>query len=726
MIAFAEYLLKVVLCSAIFTGYYWIALRNKLFHEWNRFYLLTAVLVSLTLPFVKITVFNSKEQKSEPVYEVIKTITTDERWFEPSTEFATSVTQSFLTAETISIALYLLISFIALLTLLITVFKISRLYRQYNKWKIQNIVFVDTDAKGTPFSFLNYIFWNSSIDLHSTHGQQIFAHEMVHVKQKHSWDKLLMSIVMIVFWSNPFFWLIKKELSMIHEFIADRKSLKDGDTAAFAAMILAAAFPGYIMPFTNAFFYSPVKRRLLMITKLNNPKVGYISRLLLLPLLIVLFVAFAVKTKTITNDSITKFTKPFTVVIDAGHGYQNNGSLHGGKGVNGVTEDDICLSIAKKFEQLNKDENLKLIFTRTDKNFIENKDRIKKTENSNADLLISIHANLAPKIKQGNSYIENPTNGFELYTPTSEHLLFNESVSLGSAIINEMKNIIMIREPGIKQRKTGVYILTASPCPAVLLECGFISNTRDAAFLNDEKNQEKIAEAVLKAIEKYANNQQQKPIIQKDSLPEITKGGLITSGPDDYLILIDSLVIIRGADYQASIPLIIMNGKPATLKQLKGKTYKVKFAEFYPANDPETVKKFGNGTIGGAQVLYGATEIERPASLKQTMKMNEMESTVFVKAEKEPVFPGGEAGWNLYIQSKLNQEPSLKNDETCEVEFIVSSDGIIKDAKIISAPASRIAQICIDAVVNGPKWKPASQNGREVNFMMRKKITFKL
>ncbi len=296
MIAFAEYLLKVILCSALLTGYYWFALRNKLFHAWNRFYLLASVVIAIGLPFVKITYLQKEQQQIQPAYQVLQTLTTDEVWFEEATTTAT-VKQSFFSAENISIGLYLFVSFITLIILLIAIFRIIRMIKKYQHWKINNLVFVDTDARGTPFSFLRFVFWNREIDFHSEQGQQIFAHELVHVKQKHSWDKLFINTVLIIFWSNPFFWLIRKELTMIHEFIADQQSVKDHDTASFAAMILATAFPGYNMPLTNPFFYSPVKRRLLMLTKLQNPKIGYISRLLLLPLLTFLVVACSVKTK---------------------------------------------------------------------------------------------------------------------------------------------------------------------------------------------------------------------------------------------------------------------------------------------------------------------------------------------------------------------------------------------------------------------------------------------
>lgn len=524
MTAFAEYLLKVIICSGILTGYYWLALRNKLFHSWNRYYLLAAVIISLLLPFVKINFITEPQPENLPAYTILQTVTTNDVWFPEQT----AAKPEIVTKEQVSFLLYLLVSIALFITLIITLLRIKKLITAYEHWKMKDLIFVDTDAKGTPFSFLRYIFWNREIDFESAQGQQIFKHELIHVKEKHSIDKLFLQLVLIVFWINPFFWIIRKELTMIHEFIADRKSVKDSDASALAAMILTAAYPGHTLSLTNPFFYSPIKRRLLMLSKLQNPKVGYISRLLLLPLLTILFTAFAIKIKEDDrSSSIPRLEKQLTVVIDAGHGFRTNGTRHGALGLNGISEDEIALAITKKIQQLNTDKNLKLIFTRNDEKFVETNERVKIAEENKADLFISIHASFVPTLKKDGKEVENPANGFELYIARDGIANVPASRELGSAIINEMKSVVSIREPGIKQRQMGIYVLTALQCPSVLLECGFISNSKDLAFLTNEKNQEKIAEAVLKGIVNYAkgnrNSTQHQNINEpknSDTIPE--------------------------------------------------------------------------------------------------------------------------------------------------------------------------------------------------------------
>ncbi len=289
MITFAWYLLKVIICSGILFGYYYIALRNKAFHRWNRFYLLATIVISLIVPVMKINIFSQKGT----VVQMLQTISYGD---EVVVEYSRN--NNFqLTTENITEGAYLLFSAIFLFIFFLSLYKIIRLKKKYPETKIEDITFLNTDAKGTPFSFFKSIFWNKEIDLHSVPGQQIFNHEIAHIKEKHSYDKIFMNVVLIFFWINPFFWLMKKELNMIHEFIADKEALEDSDINAFAKMILLTVYPGQNFSLTNNFFYSPLKRRLHMLTKNKNPKVNYISRLLVLPLATIVFFAFTLKVK---------------------------------------------------------------------------------------------------------------------------------------------------------------------------------------------------------------------------------------------------------------------------------------------------------------------------------------------------------------------------------------------------------------------------------------------
>src|SRR5437868_6889973 len=76
MLTLAWYLLKVMICSGILFGYYWLALRNKIFHRWNRFYLLTVVVLSITLPLIKINVWQRSDEPKTQVVQLLQVIST--------------------------------------------------------------------------------------------------------------------------------------------------------------------------------------------------------------------------------------------------------------------------------------------------------------------------------------------------------------------------------------------------------------------------------------------------------------------------------------------------------------------------------------------------------------------------------------------------------------------------------------------------------------------------
>jgi TonB-dependent SusC/RagA subfamily outer membrane receptor len=298
MLLIASYLLKVIICSGILYGYYWLLLRNKVFHKYNRFYLMAVVVLSLLLPLIKINFWQPAPEQTTGVMQVLQVVSNSDEYMDNIIVSASS--NSFDITQLYPLA-YLIVSLVLFIILLHTLYSIFNLIKKYPTQIIDKISFVNTDAKSTPFSFFNYIFWNNSIDIETTTGHQIFKHELAHVQEKHSHDKIFINSILIFFWCNPFFWLIRKELNMIHEFIADKKAVEDSDTASFAAMILQATYPQHRFHLTNNFFYSPIKRRLLMLTKNKNPKINYFGRVMALPLLVLIFAAFTFKVKNVSS-----------------------------------------------------------------------------------------------------------------------------------------------------------------------------------------------------------------------------------------------------------------------------------------------------------------------------------------------------------------------------------------------------------------------------------------
>lgn len=310
MIALAYYLLKVMICSGLLFLYYHFALRNKIYHQWNRFYLLAVVALSLVIPCFEFTIWQTAGKDESNNLQLLYLIYNADEYV------ANAETKSFFNRwiDYWPIITYITICGGLLASFLLSLNKIRSIISRHSVSKIDDIKFVNTEVKNSPFSFFSYIFWNKQIDISSSTGQLIFQHELVHVREKHTLDKICMQLVLVVFWSNPFFWLISKELKMLHEFIADEKAIGQKDATAFAAMIIQAAHPKQFMNLTNQFFQSPIKRRLTMLTKNQKTRISYASRILALPVTTFLVLAFTIKTKS-TNDSSTK-TPPTLVTAE--------------------------------------------------------------------------------------------------------------------------------------------------------------------------------------------------------------------------------------------------------------------------------------------------------------------------------------------------------------------------------------------------------------------------
>jgi beta-lactamase regulating signal transducer with metallopeptidase domain len=218
------------------------------------------------------------------------------------------------TWDNLLIIIGIIISLFFIVRFVKSLWDIRKLIRLYPLIELKGMNLVMTDVKGTPFSFFKYIFWNTAIDLNGDVGKKILSHEVVHIEEKHSVDKLLIELQLLIGWFNPIVWLIRNELYLIHEFIADQKSIENQDSGVLAKLLLASAYPKQQHLLTNTFFYSPIKRRLTMLTKSTNTKYSYLRRVMVLPILIA--TVFLVSIKVNASDKIEKTAKEIQNTID--------------------------------------------------------------------------------------------------------------------------------------------------------------------------------------------------------------------------------------------------------------------------------------------------------------------------------------------------------------------------------------------------------------------------
>ncbi len=614
MIAFAYYLLKVIICSGILYGYYLLALRNRIFHHWNRYYLLATILLSLLLPLIRIPIVQEFKQAPNEAVRMLEIVTTGDAYVQD----LNNGSALHITSEQYLGAAYLLISLFFLFVMIRTLIRIRQMIRNHTIQNIEDFFFINTSEKGTPFSFLRYIFWHEDIQPESAAGQHILKHEIAHVREKHTHDKLFLNGVLIVYWCNPFFWLIRREMAMIHEFIADKQSVDQQDTAAFAAMILQAAYPRHQFALTNNFFHSPIKRRLKMLIKSQNSRVTYITRLLALPLLLLVVAAFTLKPSRINENSIIigkSEEKTWTFVIDAGHGGTDDGVATN----EGLKEKELSLAIALKIKELNKNPAFRIILTRESDIFMNVKEKVDFTMQQKPDGFVSIHINGAPT-KQ--------TNGIEVYLGTRNTSFQKESMLLGSMINQEMTKVYQTLDT-LKKRSTGIWVLDAPQInyPAAIVECGYLTNPTDRAFITNPKNQEKIAKNILAALERYTSLSAitTKPAVHQQTVNPIAKQAVLLEDTGVTKLSGKASLSISTDDpaekQRMSNIMVVINGKRGNMGDLINKTIEADSGKIYTENNPSALKLYGEAARNGVYVFYNAKVWDTPKkpALKDTL-----------------------------------------------------------------------------------------------------------
>ena len=277
------YLLKSMILSGIFFGYYTLFLKNTIYHAYNRFYLLASMALSLAIPFFKLSMFSITEEQAAGAKQVLIYLTQLP---------ASPVQEENIAWEIIVMAT---ISSLFVCYLVYSVLRIFRLKAMNSHTQMGEFTFIETDLDEAPFSFFSNLFWKKSISIEDESGQKILKHELAHIREKHSWDRLFSQIICAVFWMNPFNWFIQKELQNIHEFIADREAVGAGEVDAFAKMLLQTYYSNHFLNPSHSFYYSSIKRRIIMLTTSKTPKYAYLRKVAVLPLLAFILALFSIQ-----------------------------------------------------------------------------------------------------------------------------------------------------------------------------------------------------------------------------------------------------------------------------------------------------------------------------------------------------------------------------------------------------------------------------------------------
>ena len=270
-----NYIIQVVLFQILFLAIYDFFLSKETFFTKNRWYLLSAPIVSFLLPFVKIPSF----QKAIPqtyIYYMPEIILSPERIIQEASWY-----------QSIN---YLDILF-GVGVIIFSVFFLKNLLQLVNLTKIHKgikkegytLILIPKQSKA--FSFFNYIFLGEEIPF--AQKEQIIAHELVHSKQKHSLDLLFFELLKIVMWFNPMVYSYQKRITLVHEYISDAVATKSEPKDEYINQLLSNFFQVENISFINQFYKQTlIKKRIIMMKKKQSKKMNQLKYLVLIPVLL--------------------------------------------------------------------------------------------------------------------------------------------------------------------------------------------------------------------------------------------------------------------------------------------------------------------------------------------------------------------------------------------------------------------------------------------------------
>lgn len=525
MSSLSVFLGKSIVISGLLTGYYCLFLRNRLFHRYNRLYLISIVLLSLLVPLVALPLpYTWSIIGHTPVLSGALHAITPGNWNEtPGVIVADGSATGRVSWQLGCWVIYSLVAGVLLVGFLRQLRFVIRLLRKYPRERVDTfsprekvdtfsphkrvgaIWLYRTSEPGTPFSFLRHIFWNDQLDIHSPQGQQVFRHELYHARQRHTLDLLFLRLLMIVCWPNPFLYWIHRELRTIHEFEADDHALSTGDRYQYAEMLVWQSVHARPSSLLHSFFQSPIKRRITMILQHTSSAAGLMRRIMILPLLLLLLCAFAGRLRPVGTATHEKAStrKAITVVIDAGHGGIDAGAITAA----GAVEKKINLELALTIQRLSTEYGVKVLLTRHDDQLAGGKRSIRESliyraewaHAQGADLFVSLHTNAPGEGDTRGAAAKE--EGFNIYI-SSAGPYAAQNARLGSALIDALKGSYATNDNLVESRQN-IYVLQHSAMPAALILCGNIGNQKDLRFIQGRAGQETIARDILRGIVRY-------------------------------------------------------------------------------------------------------------------------------------------------------------------------------------------------------------------------------
>ena len=652
------YLLKSAVWLSCFTVVFLMLLRNERYFVLNRLYLLSGIAASIVFPLFT---WHYAVIVPAPVTFLATNSIADISAVPAAT--AMPFYWWFYIAGMVGIAFRLIWQ---------TSKVVSKL-RKTGYIKTGSVKLVRTSEYEAPFSFFSFVFVHPSIA--DIEAEEIVNHEREHIEQLHWFDLLMVELLCMMQWFNPFVWLYARLIRQNHEYLADEMALQHtSNPAIYQAALLNQLFGAPVINLANSFNYSLNTKRFKMMKKKIDSPFRKLKILLVLPLVAMVFYAFA-EPEYISTGSAISTDNQVTTISEA---------------LNELKE-PLNLAAVKK-DTVKQVQKIKVV-----------KGKVVNPEGKplgGTTVIISGTSTGVITDKDGNFKIKNVPKGGELAFSLEGYQSVIVKSDAENAMLIKLEVAAVVPDQQVfigHQLSTQIKFRSKfdDKEPLYLLNGTMIDKTRmDALNPEDIKSVEVLKDQ--SATDLYGDN-------AKNGVVRISTKTNFMNGP-----LNDPL----------KDPLFVLDGQIINRNRMD-------------ALDPNTIQSINVSKDGSAIAKYGnkATNGVVEITLKGYGSDPNM-GKVFLVVEEMPEFAGGKETMAYFIASNMKYPSKAKADNAegkVIVNFIVNSAGKVTNAKIISGSGNGDLDAEALRVVNMmPDWKPGREKGVAVSVSVTLPVVFKL
>ena len=730
------YLLKSAVWLTGFALVFLMVLRNERYFRLNRIYLLSGIVASIAFPFYTWH------------YAVVL----------PSVQVAFTTTSSVSAVATVPVStpipfywwLYLVGMISIAIRLIWQTGTVVRKLRKTGYVKTGSVKLVRTAEYAASFSFFSFVFVNPSIADIET--KEIVNHEREHIQQKHWFDLLLVELLCMLQWFNPFVWIYARLIRQNHEYLADEMALQHtSNPAIYQATLLNQMFGAPVISLANSFNYSLNKKRFKMMKKKIDSPFRKLRMLLVLPLVAMVFYAFA-KPDYISPGQATT-TDNVNVSVD-GHVVKGKVVNPDGKPLSGTsviivgTNTGTITDNAGNFELKGVPQDGELVFS-----FVGFKTAQVRSDAVNTMLIKMDAASVGIDKVVVVGYV-NP-NGPPPPPPPPARIKIdsidtkNPPLYVIDGVITDKRKADYFLEVGVEsvnvlkdeqatdkygeKGKYGVLEITlkkpqsVQPVPSVdiksidsknppiyFLDGVLIDKTKMDAINPDNIESINVLKD-KKATDKYGENGKNGAIeIKTKKFHSVPPPPPPHDPKNPPLYILDGLIIDPAN----------MNLKPEEIESIS------------VLKDKSATEIYGEKAKYGAILIVSKEKagaaIDRELAKKEQMKPVEQDQKnkkIFTVVEQMPEFPGGESALRDFIVREVKYPAEARKGNAqgkVFVSFVVNRNGKVENAKVVRGVHPALDAEAIRVVNLLSEWKPGKQHGKDVDVAYTIPIEFKL